>query len=234
MMAGMANQFWYTRNGVRAGPVDSNTLKQLASSGKLQRDDLVGKPEMQTWTRVDGIPELQRLLPATPQASHDSAGFVDDAEAAVPPSLVESDQQSSLAPQNTVQWFGISAIIVGVISFLAGLFLVALARPIQGIAVVAVGLGMISAGLTGLEISRRIQGIHIFGFIVMFSGLAIMLCGLSMDATVGSSMGGRLNNIVLLNQNTNVVICGAAIFLAGVINCGLASILRLLHSRNRK
>ena len=63
----MANQFWYAKNGVRNGPVDSDGLQRLVSSGQLLGADLIFSPGWPRWARVDAIPELRAHVVAVPE-----------------------------------------------------------------------------------------------------------------------------------------------------------------------
>lgn len=54
----MAEQWYYSRNGQRQGPVAGAALKQLASSGQLATTDLVWREGMAEWApaaRVKGL-----------------------------------------------------------------------------------------------------------------------------------------------------------------------------------
>ena len=45
----MAEQWYYSKQGQRTGPVSEEQLKQLASSGQVQPTDLVWKQGMPQW-----------------------------------------------------------------------------------------------------------------------------------------------------------------------------------------
>jgi len=58
-------EWYYTSNGERVGPVRADKLKALASSGSLGPDDLVWKQGMNGWIKASRV---KGLLPITPQA----------------------------------------------------------------------------------------------------------------------------------------------------------------------
>ena len=57
----MANQWYYSKNNQRQGPISAEQLKQLATSGQLQPSDLVWKEGMGQW--VEGR-KIKGLFPA--------------------------------------------------------------------------------------------------------------------------------------------------------------------------
>lgn len=65
----METRWHYGQNGQQNGPVSTDELKQLAASGRLQREDLVWHEGMAEWTPAANVPELSFSgAPATPQA----------------------------------------------------------------------------------------------------------------------------------------------------------------------
>src|SRR4051812_1084831 len=64
----MANQDWYyAENGQQRGPVDLNTLRQLASTGSLKGNDLVWCDGMPSWSPAHVVPDLaSAFAPAAP------------------------------------------------------------------------------------------------------------------------------------------------------------------------
>lgn len=57
---------WYYANGnEQAGPVSEDRLKQLFSSGQLQRSNLVWKEGMANWAAASTIPALSPSTPPT-------------------------------------------------------------------------------------------------------------------------------------------------------------------------
>jgi hypothetical protein len=75
--------------------------------------------------------------------------------------------------------------------------------------VIALGLGLTSVGISGLTASQRIVANRIFGFLTTLCGLGLMMLGNLMDTTVSATTTGRVHNIGLLSQSTNVVILEA-------------------------
>jgi len=57
----MADQWHFSINGKQAGPISSSELKQLASSGRLSRNDLVWKDGLPNWVAAE---KLKGLFPA--------------------------------------------------------------------------------------------------------------------------------------------------------------------------
>ena len=58
----MADQWHYSVNGEKKGPISSGELKQLASAGKLSRSDLIWKEGMANWVpagKVKGLLPVQ-------------------------------------------------------------------------------------------------------------------------------------------------------------------------------
>jgi hypothetical protein len=54
----MANEWHYTKDGQRFGPVSGQQLKELAATGQLGPDDLVWKEGMKQWlpaSKVKGL-----------------------------------------------------------------------------------------------------------------------------------------------------------------------------------
>ena len=60
----MAQEWYYTKDGERQGPITSQHLKQLAASGKLQPSDLVWNSEMDDWKPAKSV---RGLFQATSQ-----------------------------------------------------------------------------------------------------------------------------------------------------------------------
>src|SRR5262249_2585142 len=52
------SEWYYARNNQRLGPVSTEQLKQLASSGQLSPNDLVWKDAMANWMAASTIPNL--------------------------------------------------------------------------------------------------------------------------------------------------------------------------------
>ena len=51
-------KWFYQRNGVTHGPVDSTQLKRLAQAGELIPDDLLRREDMQSWTKASKVQGL--------------------------------------------------------------------------------------------------------------------------------------------------------------------------------
>jgi uncharacterized protein DUF4339 len=100
-------EYYYSREGQRLGPVSGDQLKQLASSGQLQPNDLIWKEGMANWiqaARVKGLfpvaapqpPEIPLAAPAGSPADVHAAGHV---EAGGPRQGETSDAAKLLARQ---------------------------------------------------------------------------------------------------------------------------------------
>jgi uncharacterized protein (TIGR03067 family) len=61
----MANQWYYSKNGDKCGPVSSSELKALARAGKLLPTDLVWKEGISSWKPAG---KVKGLFPAAPMA----------------------------------------------------------------------------------------------------------------------------------------------------------------------
>ena len=69
----MADQWYYTQNDERQGPVTPEALKEMANSGQLTPDDLIWKKGMKDWieagTATGLIPsELADVPPPLPES----------------------------------------------------------------------------------------------------------------------------------------------------------------------
>ena len=75
----MPDQWFYSKNGQRFGPVDSSSLQQLASTGQIGVADLVWKNGMPEWLPASRVKGLfpQRVLAASPPPLPASAVVVD-------------------------------------------------------------------------------------------------------------------------------------------------------------
>jgi hypothetical protein len=78
----MADQWYYTDQGQRLGPISSDQLKQLAASGRLQPSAFVWKEGMAQWAAASNV---DGLFPAELQAVRSSPP-------PLPPSFQESQQ----------------------------------------------------------------------------------------------------------------------------------------------
>jgi hypothetical protein len=75
------DEWYYTQNGQRSGPIKSDRLKALATSGGLGPDDLVWKQGMDGWVKAS---QIKGLLPLAQQASN-APPPLPVASASVPP-----------------------------------------------------------------------------------------------------------------------------------------------------
>jgi len=104
-------EWYYTSNGERVGPVRADKLKALASSGSLGPDDLVWKQGMNGWIKASRV---KGLLPITPQAD------------AAPPILPAIDVSVSRPPSpnnsgDVLPNKGINPLVAAAASFFARL-----------------------------------------------------------------------------------------------------------------
>ena len=71
-----AAEWYYQRDGQRAGPVTIDQLKQMLRSGQIPRDELVWGAGMADWlpaSQVDALRESSFLTPAMTAAASPSA-----------------------------------------------------------------------------------------------------------------------------------------------------------------
>lgn len=57
-----------------------------------------------------------------------------------------------------------------------------------------------------------------FGLILLIVGVIILFLSISMDTTVTTSYGGRVNNLGLMNDKQNYLILGCVLFLGGILS----------------
>jgi hypothetical protein len=60
----MADQWYYTRQGQRFGPLSTEQMHQMALAGQLQQSDLVWTEGMAEWTAAGRVPHLFAAAPA--------------------------------------------------------------------------------------------------------------------------------------------------------------------------
>jgi TM2 domain-containing membrane protein YozV len=66
-------QWWYSKNGVQAGPVGLVTLQQMLSSGSLSPDDLVWTDGMAQWSPARSVPGVMPVsAPPIPPSSENT------------------------------------------------------------------------------------------------------------------------------------------------------------------
>ena len=75
------SEWFFTKDGQQQGPVAAETLRELASSGKLLEDDLVWQDGLVDWVAAKSI---KRLLPTSHPISTVSSGVSASPVAAVP------------------------------------------------------------------------------------------------------------------------------------------------------
>lgn len=78
----MANEWHYTKNGQRFGPVSGQQLKELTANGGIGPDDLVWKERMAQWVPSCSINELSQMGDA---ASTEPASQPSSPKTAIPP-----------------------------------------------------------------------------------------------------------------------------------------------------
>lgn len=71
----MADQWYYSSGGQQLGPVDWDKLQGLATSGKLQRADMVWKDGMPDWKPASGIDGLTFAVGPAPAPAPGPAPF---------------------------------------------------------------------------------------------------------------------------------------------------------------
>ena len=59
-------QYYVAINNQQAGPVTMDALKQHLAAGSVQRDTLVWKQGMASWTAAASVPDLQQLFTTVP------------------------------------------------------------------------------------------------------------------------------------------------------------------------
>ena len=118
----MADQWYYSQNDQRHGPVSTEQLKQLANSGQLKSCDLIWKQGMKNWVEAgkatglippelaDAPPPLPKSLPAvhvaptavasapTPEQAEDAIDFLSATSAAQPSGKPTARRPAETAP----------------------------------------------------------------------------------------------------------------------------------------
>lgn len=64
----------------------------------------------------------------------------------------------------------------------------------------------------------EVSGVKKFGVIVLVVGIIIVFMSISMDTTVSTNYGGRVNNLGLMNAQQNYLILGCVLFLGGILS----------------
>ena len=98
----MADQWYYSGNGQRRGPVSDEELKQVAASGQLKPTDKVWKKGMAGWqaaSEIEGLIPVANEPPPVPHEPAESAGPPPLDDAADPLSFLNSSKPATNAPQ---------------------------------------------------------------------------------------------------------------------------------------
>jgi uncharacterized membrane protein len=75
----------YSKNGQSCGPVETDELKSLITSGQLPPDTLVWKEGMPNWIAAGTLPEFTGLVPAVPPPPTSGAGPMTGFQSSEPP-----------------------------------------------------------------------------------------------------------------------------------------------------
>jgi len=59
--------WYYYRGGIRKGPIEDPTFRQMAATGELEPTDFVWSPGMKEWARAETVPGLLAPPPPPPQ-----------------------------------------------------------------------------------------------------------------------------------------------------------------------
>ena len=59
-------QYYLVENGVTTGPFTFDQVKQRLTEGKTRREDLIWKPGLAEWVRIDSLPEFAQATPPAP------------------------------------------------------------------------------------------------------------------------------------------------------------------------
>jgi hypothetical protein len=112
----MAQEWYYSQNGQKRGPVSGADLKQLAASGKLQPTDLIWKQGMEKWVPARLVKGLfppaappvgtPAPPPLPPKAVPDAADSVEPAEALPAEEEAEQDRPAPASSPGLWGFFG--------------------------------------------------------------------------------------------------------------------------------
>lgn len=104
----MSDNWYYSIDGTKQGPVDTQTLRQMASAGQLQPRHVVWKPGMADWAEVGKVPELSAQPPPGVQPTAPAAA------------------QSGIGMAVTALVLGISAIVTPPVGLVTGIIAIVL------------------------------------------------------------------------------------------------------------
>ncbi|MGA3065330.1 MAG: GYF domain-containing protein [Tepidisphaeraceae bacterium] len=161
----MADEWFYTDNGVQAGPVEFSVLQQMAAAGKIQPSELVWKQGMPNWTAAATIPGLFPAAPSPAPASPPPG--------AVPPPVLQGYPMPMPGARSYFRMARNSMIfsLIGLACF--GLFGLGFVWGILGIIFGAMALS--GMGTTG---DKRGQGMAVIGLVLGIFDLLIRFTAL--------------------------------------------------------
>lgn len=132
----MDQQWYYSQNGQKHGPISSAELKQLAAAGKLQPTDLIWKEGMAKWAAARSVkglfPAEAPSTPAAPAAATASKAAPGSAPARVE-EVVEAQPAASPPPLSAwvVKWKRLSMPAkVGILGGAGAFLLLVIAVPV--------------------------------------------------------------------------------------------------------
>lgn len=145
----MSDNWYYSIDGTKQGPVDTQTLRQMASAGQLQAQHVVWKQGMADWVEVGKVPELS----AQPAPGVQPAAGVQPAPGVQP--AAPAAAQGGIGKAVAALILGISAIVTPPLGLVTGIIAIVLGgaslrklRRGKGMAV-----GGIITGSVGIVIS---------------------------------------------------------------------------------
>lgn len=59
-------QYFLVENGATTGPFSFDQVKQRLAEGRTRREDLIWKPGLPEWVRIDSLPEFAQAAPPAP------------------------------------------------------------------------------------------------------------------------------------------------------------------------
>lgn len=183
----MQDQWFYVKDGQQYGPVTLAQLKQLATSGRLRRDDLLWSEGMGNWSPASQVLEVFGAAsagpPPPPLSPQSPAGVM---RSATP--------SSSLNPYQTPQYAAAPATSDGgtmaTVGFILGMFaLVAWCIPLFGLPVSVTGLVLAIKGRKSTQ-----AGFAIAGMVLNSIGLVLTLINAALGAMLAFSGNHALVN----------------------------------------
>ena len=103
----MANEWFYSHDGERHGPVPVEQIKEMVAGGQLRPDDLVWQTGMESWTAVSKVPGLLAPAAAPPSVP---------AGRPAPPTVQSADDSAA------IQEAGSKKLVAGICGILVGSF----------------------------------------------------------------------------------------------------------------